>query len=167
MADMGVHVTSEVVIARPRREVAAFAADPERWPLWHAGVRELAWHSGPPLRGGSRLDIVSELLRRRVTFAGEVAEHATGERLVLRGIDGSAGAETSYLWRDAGDGSTRMTLEQRGVPAGLPWWLLPLAGLAMRRAAVRDLALLKAILEARGRREAQARAVAGSRGGEV
>jgi hypothetical protein len=58
--------------------------------------------------------------------------------------------ETTYSWEPAAGGSTRMTLRNRGEPAGFS----RIAGLfmapAMRRANRKDLAALKAILERHG-----------------
>ena len=56
--------------------------------------------------------------------------------------------ETTYLWEDAEGGATRMTLRNRGTPTGFSFWLSPLIAGAMRRANRKDLAALKALLEA-------------------
>lgn len=164
---MGVDVTSEVVIARPRHEVAAFATDPDRIALWDVNIKSMEWRSEPPLRVGTRLAFAAEFLRRRLEYVCEVVEHVPGERFVMRTVEGPFPMETTYAWRDAGAGATAMTLRNRGEPTGFSRLVGPFMSVAVRRANAKDLALLKAILEARGRREAQARAVAGSRGGEV
>jgi len=56
--------------------------------------------------------------------------------------------ETTYTWEPSGKG-TRMTLRNRGSPAGFAKVTAPLMVSAMRRANVKDLARLKAILEGR------------------
>jgi hypothetical protein len=56
--------------------------------------------------------------------------------------------ETTYAWSDAGDGSTRMTLRNRGEPAGFKRVGAPLMARAMQRANRKDLARLKELLEA-------------------
>jgi hypothetical protein len=76
---------------------------------------------------------------------------------VMRTDEGPFPMETTYTWREAGAGNTAMTLRNRGTPAGFSRLMTPLLSVAMRRANNRDLALLKAILEARTRREEQAR----------
>jgi hypothetical protein len=53
--------------------------------------------------------------------------------------------ETTYEWDEAGSGSTRMSLRNRGGPA----LLSPLMAPAMKRANTKDLAKLKSLLEAR------------------
>ena len=56
--------------------------------------------------------------------------------------------ETSYGWKDAGEGRTTMTLRNRGEPSGFSKLVAPLMARAMRRANQKDLVRLKDILEA-------------------
>ena len=56
--------------------------------------------------------------------------------------------ETTYTWEDAGAGATRMTLRNRGEPAGFAKVGAPLMERAMRRANRADLRRLKELLEA-------------------
>jgi hypothetical protein len=55
--------------------------------------------------------------------------------------------ETTYTWQVAGEGKTRMTLRNRGEPAGFSKWMAPFMAMAVRRANQNDLALLKERLE--------------------
>jgi hypothetical protein len=57
--------------------------------------------------------------------------------------------ETTYTWEDAGEGATRMTLRNRGEPAGFKKLAAPVMAGAMRRAMTKDLERLGAILERR------------------
>jgi hypothetical protein len=57
--------------------------------------------------------------------------------------------ETTYTWEDVGDGATRMTLRNRGEPAGFKKIAAPVMAAAMRRAMTKDLEHLQAILERR------------------
>ena len=59
--------------------------------------------------------------------------------------------ETTYTWSAEPDGSTRMTLRNRGEPAGFSKVMAPLIKPAMRRANRKDLATLKAALESQAR----------------
>lgn len=161
---MAVDVTTETVIARPRLEVAAFAVDPDRLPLWYLNIKSIEWRTEPPLGVGTRLAFAAEFLHRRLEYVYEVVEHVPGERFVMRTAEGPFPMETTYLWRDAGDTATAMTLRNRGEPSGFARMMTPLVRVAVRRANAKDLALLKAILEARSRREAVARAAAGRTG---
>ena len=56
--------------------------------------------------------------------------------------------ETTYAWSDAGEGVTRMTLRNRGEPAGFKRVASTVMASAMRRANRKDLERLKRILEA-------------------
>jgi hypothetical protein len=55
--------------------------------------------------------------------------------------------ETTYTWQPTDDGSTLMTLRNRGEPAGFPAVAAPLMVIAMKRATRKDLRNLKVILE--------------------
>ena len=77
----------------------------------------------------------------------EIAEFEPGARLVRRTAQGPFPMETTYTWEPSGAGSTRMTLRNRGEPAGFSKLVAPLMETAMRRANRTDLAAIKEILE--------------------
>lgn len=146
---MQVDVTSAIEIARKRREVASFAADPDNVPLWYANVRSVEWKTPRPMAVGSRIAFVAQFLGRRLVYIYEIVEHEPGERLVMRATEGPFPMETSYSWRDAGGGSTSMALRNRGTPTGFSRLLAPFMSMAIRRATEKDLRRLKRLLESR------------------
>jgi hypothetical protein len=143
---MPVDVTTWTDIARPRAEVAAFAADPGNAPRWYENIESVRWETEPPAAVGSRMAFVARFLGRRLAYTYQVRELVAGERLVMSTAEGPVPMETTYTWADT-DGGTRMTLRNRGEPAGLTKLAAPAVTAAMRRANRKDLAQLKRILE--------------------
>ena len=145
---MAVDVLTEITIDRSCEEVAAFAGDPSRAPEWYVNIRSVEWQTEPPLRVGSQIAFVAHFLGRRLAYTYEIVEHAPGQRLVMRTAQGPFPMETTYTWQTT-DAGTRMTLRNRGEPAGFSRLLAPFMASAMRRANRKDLARLKAVLEGR------------------
>ena len=144
---MSVDVSTETVIHRPADEVAAYAADPTNAPEWYVNIKSVEWKTPPPLRAGSKVAFVAHFLGRRIAYTYEIVEFVRGRRLVMRTAEGPFPMETTYTWQSAGNGATRMTLRNRGVPAGFSRLFAPIMAAAMRRANRKDLAALRAILE--------------------
>jgi len=142
-----VDVVTEIEIARERAEVAAYAAEPDNATEWYDNIRSVASDSPPPLAVGSRIEFVATFLGRHLSYTYEVVEHVPGERFVMRTAEGPFPMETTYTWQDAGTGITRMTLRNRGEPAGFAKVGAPMMSRAMRRANRKDLRRLKALLE--------------------
>jgi uncharacterized protein YndB with AHSA1/START domain len=142
-----VDVVVEIEIDRPRAEVAAYASDPDNARAWYENIKAVEWRSKPPLGTGSQIGFVAEFLGRRLDYTYEIRELVPGERLVMSTSDGPFAMETIYTWADAGDGVTRMTLRNRGEPAGFARVAAPVMSAAMRRANRKDLRRLKEILE--------------------
>lgn len=144
---MAVDVLTETRIARPCAIVAAFTCDPDNAPRWYVNIQSVEWQTPPPLALGSRLAFVARFLGRRLAYTYEVVTLEPGARLVMRTAEGPFPMETTYTFEAEGDG-TRVTLRNRGEPAGFSRAVAPLMARAMRRANTRDLACLKALLEA-------------------
>ena len=144
---MAVDVQTEIEIARPRAEVAAYAADPANATEWYENIERVEWRTEPPLAVGSRVAFVARFLGRRLAYTYEIAELAPGERLVMRTADGPFPMETTYVWEDVAGGGTRMLLRNRGEPSGFSKLAGVVMAPAMRRANGKDLRRLKAILE--------------------
>lgn len=146
---MAVDVQTEIEILRPRAEVAAFATDPANTTRWYANLSEVSWETEPPLRVGSRLAFVAQFLGRRLSYTYEVVEHVPGERFVMQTAQGPFPMRTTYSWTDTDtDAGTRMVLRNDGEPSGFARVGAPVMAAAMRRANSKDLAALKALLEA-------------------
>jgi len=146
---MSVDVRTEIVIDRPVEVVAAYAADPSNAPEWYANIESVEWRTPPPITPGSEVAFVARFLGRRLEYTYEVVELVPGARLVMRTAEGPFPMETTYSWTPMGTGATRMALRNRGEPSGFARPLARLMEPAMRRANRKDLAAVKAILEAR------------------
>ncbi len=143
---MAVDVVSEIEIARPRAEVAAFACDPDKATRWYENIESVTWRTQPPLAVGSRLEFVARFLGRRLVYTYEVREYVSGERFVMSTAQGPFPMETTYTFEHA-PGGTRMTLRNRGEPSGFAKVGAPVMQRAMRRANRADLRRIKEILE--------------------
>ena len=137
---------TEIVIARPCAEVAAYAGDPSHAPQWYVNIESVEWRTPAPVAVGSRMDFVARFLGRRLAYTYEIVELVPDERLVMRTSDGPFPMETTYTWADV-EGGTRMTLGNRGEPSGFARLSAPVMERAMVRATTKDLAHLKALLE--------------------
>jgi TetR/AcrR family transcriptional repressor of nem operon len=114
----------------------------DRWIDWYANIDSVTWRTPAPVGLGSRMDFVARFLGRRLAYTYEVVDLVPGERLVMRTAQGPFPMETTYSWRPLGEGRTRMTLRNRGEPAGLGKIAAPALAVAMRRANRKDLANL-------------------------
>jgi hypothetical protein len=85
----------------------------------------------------------------RRSIGGYGLDFVPGHRFVMRTAEGPFPMETTSEWNDVGAESTRMTLRNRGEPSGFSGVAAPLMSMAMKRANIKDLKRLKAILETR------------------
>jgi len=142
-----VDVLTAIEIGRPRAEVAAYAADPANATAWYENIERVEWKTDPPLAVGSRISFTARFLRRTLAYTYDVRELVPGELLVMRTADGPFPMETTYTWEESGSGGTRMTLRNRGEPAGFSRLAGPVLAAAMRRVNRKDLGRLKTLLE--------------------
>jgi hypothetical protein len=143
---MAVDVITEIEIARPREDVAAFVCDPGNATAWYENIKSVEWRTPKPLAIGSRFAFVAQFLGRRLAYTYEVREWAPGERFVMSTAEGPFPMETTYAWEDSAHG-TRMTLRNSGDPSGFARVTAPVMAAAMRRANRKDLRCLKQVLE--------------------
>jgi len=144
---MNVDVSTSIVINCSREIVSQYAANPDHAPEWYVNIKAVEWQTPPPVTVGSHVAFVAHFFGRRLAYIYEIIELIPGERLVMRTLEGPFPMETSYIWETASHESTRMTLRNRGTPAGFSRWLAPFMAGAMRRANREDLAALKRLLE--------------------
>lgn len=146
---MKVDVTTDIVIDLSVAAVAEFSADPTNAPAWYANIRSIEWRTAPTVAVGSVVAFVARFLGRTLRYDYEIVEYTPGERLVMSTAQGPFPMQTTYLWKSVEPDRTRMTLRNTGEPDGFSRLVAPLMVPAMQRANRRDLARLKALLEAR------------------
>jgi uncharacterized membrane protein len=144
---MPVDVQTEIEIKRPRGEVAAYVSNPDNAMTWYQNIKSVEWKTPKPVAAGSRIAFVAQFLGRRLAYTYEVKEIVPGERFVMSTSEGKFPMETTYTWEDTANGATKMTLRNRGRPAGFSKIAAPMMAGAMRRANNKDLTRLKRILE--------------------
>lgn len=143
-----VDIVSEILIARPRGEVAAYACDPDNATAWYVNIKSVQWKTPKPLVVGSQFAFTAKFLGRSLSYTYEVVDLQPGSKFVMRTGQGPFPMETTYLWADGPNGTTRMTLRNRGEPSGFFGIAAPVLAKAMKRANAKDLARLKTVLEA-------------------
>jgi hypothetical protein len=134
------------LIKRPVEVVADYASDPSHAPEWYANISEVVWRTPRPLQVGTEAAFIARFLGRELRYTYVIVEH-TPESLVMRTADGPFPMETRYGYESMPDGTTRMTLRNRGTPSGFSRLAAPFVRVAVRRATTKDLAALKKILE--------------------
>jgi uncharacterized protein YndB with AHSA1/START domain len=147
---MAVDVATGIVIDRPRAEVAAYAADPDKATEWYGNIVAVEWRTPRPLAVGTEIEFTAEFMNRRMTYTYRITELVEGELLVMTTAEGPFPMRTTYTWEDADEGGTLMTLRNAGQPSGFGRVSAPLMARAMRRANRADLRVLKRLLESRG-----------------
>ena len=146
-----VDVSTQIDIARPRADVAAYASDPDNATAWYVKITSVEWKTPKPLQVGSKMAFVAQFLGRTLEYTYEVKEMVAGERFMMATAQGPFPMETTYTWEDTPAGGTRMTLRNRGEPAGFSKLVAPVMATAMQRANAKDLKQLKKLLEAGNR----------------
>jgi uncharacterized membrane protein len=144
---MPIEVLTEIEIARPVAEVAAFAGDPDNAPRWYENIRSVDWRTERRLEVGAQVAFVAQFLGRRLAYTYEIVAFDPGLRLVMRTAEGPFPMETTYTFEALSPERTRMSLRNRGEPRGFSRLLSPLMAPAVRRANKKDLANLKRLLE--------------------
>lgn len=142
-----VQIITDIEIAAPIEKVAAFAADPDQAPKWYVNIKSVEWVTSRPLAVGSKLSFQADFLGRRLSYIYEVVEYKPMDTMVMRTAQGPFPMETTYRWEALDEQRTRMTLQNKGEPAGFSNLMTPLIEPMMRRANQKDLKKIKEILE--------------------
>lgn len=86
---------------------------------------------------------------RKLEYIYEIIELIKGQKLVMRTAQGPFPMETIYTWNVIDENTTKMTLRNKGNPAGFSKLLTPFMAFMMRKANNKDLVNIKRIIENR------------------
>ncbi|WNB93782.1 SRPBCC family protein [Bacillus sp. NEB1478] len=142
-----VNVFTEIIINVPRDKVEEYTSNPDNAPEWYVNIKSAEWRTENLIRVGSKIAFKADFLGRQLAYVYEIKEYVPNEKLVMRTADGPFPMETTYTWEAVKDNSTRMTLQNRGVPSGFSKWFSPIMVYMMKSANKKDLKKLKEILE--------------------
>lgn len=142
-----VDVLTETNIRCSLEKVSKYAANPDNAPKWYVNIHSAEWQTQKPLKIGSRIAFKAKFLGRELAYVYEIAEYTHGQKLVMRTADGPFPMETTYTWEAIDDNVTRMTLRNKGNPAGFSKLFAPFMSSMMKIANKKDLKKIKGILE--------------------
>ena len=142
---MSIDVTAEVLVGRPREEVAAYMTDPANDPEWIGGLRTARVLGGGPLAEGSRVARVASFMGRKVEYVNEITALEPGRTLDMRSVKAPFPMHITYSFEDR-DGGTLVRNHVRGG-GGLFSLGSPLFAPVVRRNVQKDLERLRDRLE--------------------
>jgi len=141
-----VDVLTSIDINVPLEKVADYANNPDNAPGWYENIKSVRWKTAGPLQVGSRVAFVANFLLKELSYTYEVAGYSD-QKFVMKTAEGPFHMETTYSFEVISDHITRMTLRNKGKPAGFLGLFTPFISLMMKRANKKDLKKLKSILE--------------------
>jgi uncharacterized membrane protein len=144
---VSIDVVAEVLVRRPREEVAAYMTDPANDPDWIGGLRSARLEGDPPLAEGSRVARVASFLGRKVHYVNEVTRLDPARMLEMRSVEAPFPMHIVYTFED-GEGGTLVRNRVRGG-GGLVSIGSPLFARLVKRNIQRDIERLRDLLEER------------------
>lgn len=145
---MAIDVKPEVIIAKPRAEVAAFMFDPANDAIWTGGVVESKPLKPGRLEKGSQVERVSKFMGRTFPYRYEVIDAAGDEHVVMK-VEQPFPMQIRYQLDDAPGGGTLASIRAQGDATGFFKIAGPLMAVMVKRNITNDLETLKAYLEGR------------------
>ncbi|MEH7235442.1 SRPBCC family protein [Bacillus sp. JJ1562] len=142
-----VDVLTEIIIKCPISKVSEYAINPDHAPEWYVNIQSVEWKTPKTLTKGSQIAFKAKFLGRELAYVYEIVEFIPDKKFVMKTADGPFPMETIYTWQAIDENHTRMTLRNRGNPTGFNKILSLFMPYMMRRANMKDLKNIKAILE--------------------
>jgi hypothetical protein len=141
-----IDVRPEILVRRPRDEVAAFMFDPANDMRWTGGITDSRPAQPGPLTTGATVERTARFLGRSFTYGYVVTEHEPG-RLVQLDVERPFPMRVRYELQDVADG-TLVAIHATGNPGRFFGWATPLMSGKVRKSIAADLERLRGCLEA-------------------
>ncbi|WNS76414.1 SRPBCC family protein [Bacillus sp. DTU_2020_1000418_1_SI_GHA_SEK_038] len=142
-----VDVLTEITIKCPISKVSEYATNPDHAPEWYVNIHSVEWKTPKPLTLGSQIAFKANFLGRELAYVYEIVEFIPEKKFVMKTANGPFPMETTYTWQAIDENHTRMTLRNKGNPKGFNKIVSLFMSSMMRRANMKDLKKIKAILE--------------------
>ena len=144
---MAIDVQTEVLIRRPRGEVAEFMFDPKNDAIWTTGVVECRPLTDGRLRAGSKVERVTKFLGRQFGYTYEVVDAAADDFVEMK-VEQPFPMQIRYELVVAPEG-TLARIRAQGDATGFFRLAAPFMSRMVRRNITNDLETLKEYLEAK------------------
>ena len=150
---MAIDVMSQLLINKPKAEVASYALDPHNDPLWVSGIVESEMLTDPPLAQGSQVERVASFLGKRIQYILEVVDWEPGSRMGMHSIKGPFSMGVTHEFEEApsemGELGTLARIRGKGEASGLFKLASPLLAQTVKKSIGKDCKSLKEIMDAR------------------
>jgi hypothetical protein len=140
-----IDVRPEILVRRPRDQVAAFMFDPTNDIRWTGGITDSRPAQPGPLTTGATVERTARFLGRSFTYGYVVTQHEPG-RLVQLQVERPFPMTVRYELQD-GPGGTLVTIHATGTPGRFFSWATPLMRSNVRKSIAADLERLRRCLE--------------------
>ena len=144
---MGIDVRPEMLVHRPRPDVAAFMFDPANDLAWTGGITASRPAQPGPLVQDATVERTARFLGRTFTYGYLVTAHQP-DRMVELKVDKPFPMQVRYELDDAPDGATLVAIHASGSPGGFFGWATSVMARQVRRIITADLHKLRDQLEA-------------------
>ena len=135
------------VINRPVEEVFAVLSNEEKRPKWSSTTIEVKKTSEGPIGVGTTWRAVDRIFGRRMERESVFTEYEPNRRIIQKSTSGPVPFEVQSIYEPV-DGGTRVIVIAEAQPSGLFKLAGPLLMRIRKRQFARDLANLKAMIEA-------------------
>jgi uncharacterized membrane protein len=140
-------VLTKIIINRPISQVSEYAMNPDNAPKWYVNIQSIEWKTPKPLELGSQIAFKANFLGRELAYVYEIVEFIPEEKFVMKTANGPFPMQTTYTWQAIDETHTLMTLQNKGIPQGFNKIMSLFMTTMMKRANMKDLKKIKALLE--------------------